>query len=107
MLGDWVSWTHDSEKRNSRVSSIHKNAIFLDECPQRFMWYEIEPVPLTEEILKANGLNDCSMFYDGWNFELTNKKMVVSVGVIWFVHELQHALRLCGLNDLADSFKVE
>lgn len=24
----------------------------------------------------------------------------------YFVHEYQHALRLCGLNDLADNFKV-
>lgn len=23
-----------------------------------------------------------------------------------YVHELQHALRLCGLNELADNFKV-
>ncbi|MBQ0088527.1 MAG: hypothetical protein KBT27_04250 [Prevotellaceae bacterium] len=26
---------------------------------------------------------------------------------IKYVHELQHALRLCGLNDLADNFKIE
>lgn len=24
-----------------------------------------------------------------------------------YIHELQHALRLCGLNDLADNFKIE
>ena len=24
-----------------------------------------------------------------------------------YLHELQHALRLCGLNDLADNFKLE
>lgn len=24
-----------------------------------------------------------------------------------FVHELQHALRLCGLNDIADNFKIK
>lgn len=26
---------------------------------------------------------------------------------IYYVHELQQALRLCGLNDLADNFKIE
>lgn len=26
---------------------------------------------------------------------------------IYYVHELQHALRLCGLNELADNFKVK
>lgn len=26
---------------------------------------------------------------------------------IEYVHELQHALRLCGLNDLADNFKIK
>lgn len=25
----------------------------------------------------------------------------------WSIHELQHALRLCGLNELSDSFKID
>ena len=25
---------------------------------------------------------------------------------VFYVHELQHALRLCGLNELADNFKI-
>lgn len=25
----------------------------------------------------------------------------------WHVHDLQHALRLCGLNELADNFKIK
>ena len=28
-------------------------------------------------------------------------------GEIYFVHELQHALRFCGLNEIADNFKIE
>ena len=32
------------------------------------------------------------------------------VGIVeqfYYFHELQHALRLCGLNELADNFKIE
>ncbi len=45
--------------------------------------------------------------------EMSNKnEMIFLYGVerektyINYVHELQHALRLCGLTDLADNFKV-
>lgn len=77
----------------------------------------VKPIPLSEEILKENGWN-CE---EGWfenkdvNFliaKVVNKYKLCPVyhmksfATILYVHELQHALRLCGLNDLADSFKV-
>lgn len=128
MLGDWVSWTHDDITRNSRVSSIHKNAIFLDEFPQMFREYEIEPIPLTEEILKANGFFEYNPFetidYKMYAFpEQCNIKKERGFGIeigngafyitdhclipIIYVHNLQHALKQCGLSELADNFKIE
>lgn len=42
----------------------------------------------------------------GW-FEFGINKCLWAGVSICYVHELQHALRLAGLNDLADNFKVE
>lgn len=74
---------------------------------------DLEPIPLTSEILEKNGfvgeLSDCGIDYssevyklriirrrndEGWtiyanHFGLDKKDL--------FVHELQHALRLCGI----------
>lgn len=86
-----------------------------------------EPIPLTEKILKANGWTE---FYYG-HFEDENHRHFhrgsdrrlelnlikgdkcfctnFSLGRIDFyhVHELQHALRLCGLTELANNFKIK
>lgn len=79
---------------------------------------EYEPIPLTEEIFKANGW----MCSNGW-FERNDVNFFIakcvdkyklcpifhmkSFATIAYVHELQHALRLCGLSELADNFKIE
>ena len=75
---------------------------------------QVKPIPLTPEILEKNGwwygiediwLHDgVSFCVEKWNgkfqcYDITQIKLDS-------VHELQHALRLCGLTDLADNFKV-
>lgn len=89
-----------------------------------------QPIPLTDDILKLNGWE-----ISKWNCILKSyKDNKVYMGlrgndfVVWmdveeyeethvyyadyilpkpnYVHELQHCLRLVGLNDLADKFKV-
>lgn len=87
------------------------------------MWYDyrlIKPIPLTEEILKINGFeilhtNTSSLVeYNGYVILTKNQGdsayYFASYGhykiCIMYVHQLQHALRLCGLNELADNFKV-
>lgn len=94
---------------------------------------DIAPIPLTTEILKKIGfkvdcpaypileLNDYS-YIEYYPFEGRIRKVcnVIdewdnhnAVRDITFqchcksVHELQHALRLCGLNEIADNLKVE
>lgn len=98
---------------------------------------EIEPVPLTKEIMDAN-MGDWQ--HDGlrytWanTFTKSNRLNTVTIEFIMdqailcvyerkctishsqeprilgmkisYVHELQHALRLCGLDELANNFKV-
>lgn len=83
-----------------------------------------DPIPLTAEILKANGfmvrgdeyyrsLNQRSCvgirFYDHavidieYNYSYHMDRVHLNAD---YVHELQHALRLCGISELADSIKV-
>lgn len=87
---------------------------------------ELNPIPLTPEILEKNGwekedisticveytniLGCCDMMV-----RITNGNAYLELSIfhgskismnIQYIHELQHALRLCGLNELADGFKV-
>lgn len=100
-----------------------------------FRMYEFGPVPLTPEILEKNGWIQCkyetckSLYeYKGLHLRHTmikrsNGRWVAEVdGIVekfpdeythsflrinvFYVHELQHALRLCGLDELADNFKL-
>ena len=89
----------------------------------------IEPIQITHEILEKNlkfvtanqyrvvfrlyiTENDCIQYTKyTTESERSNELMVyingsaVSVHVR-YVHELQHVLRVCGLNDFADNFKI-
>lgn len=72
-----------------------------------------EGIPITPEILEKNG-----WWYDmdTWNHEEVNfciekwdgRFQCYDINQIKLdsVHKLQHVLRLCGLNELADNFKV-
>ncbi len=79
-------------------------------------------IPLTEDILKANGFNknmelrindNVSLEYNMSNNHLMIYSLICSKKEYYFnmcimaVHELQRVLRCCGLNDLADNFKLE
>ena len=83
---------------------------------------QVKPIPLTPEILEKNGfIKVNSQRYD-YGYPDTNcyvkvnpKKNMIHVNgrnansnlySHSFVHELQRALRLCGLDELADNFKV-
>lgn len=88
---------------------------------------EAEPIPLTKEILKANGFSGSKIdkqyvLYDETDCPLfsivirkkNNMRYGFWIPVSWYgkgcyldyIHELQHALRLCSLNELADNFKI-
>ena len=96
---------------------------------------KIEGIPLTPEILEKNGFYDSytkryyKRFYSNGCFDIAISLVyreievskvcgagtdceeeeygsAIAFGNDICVHELQHALRLCGLNELADNFKV-
>lgn len=91
----------------------------------------LEPIPLTREILEKNGFKDAprkdtdahNLAGKWWHksgdvyvkrYCLSHDTYVYTVGFhpytrienIRNVHELQHALHLCGLNELADNFQI-
>ena len=82
---------------------------------------DIAPIPLTTEILEKIGF-EYDPYYHNWIYH----EFTINYGhlideedgdylFIWaadtsmkltYIHELQHALRLCGLNELANNLKL-
>ena len=78
---------------------------------------QVKPIPLTPEILEKNGWKEAEYWHeyqDGENIiQCCLPDMRGRINGIEFenfkceyVHQYQHLLRLCGLNELADNFKV-
>lgn len=102
MIGDWVKVYAESKYYTKQIGIIQ--LILADYS---------EPIPLTEEILKANGFikGDIdfgySLFSDvSFMIDIDNAEKGIVTKEMRYVHEVQHALRLCGLNELADNFKI-
>ena len=109
MIGDWVYNTHN--RQNEQVQEIGSGLVML-AYNDLYEYDEIEPIPLTDEILKANGFE-----YHHKNFAALSHvhpfqlKMVEwpdenGIGLwmigglfkIRYVHELQHAMKLCEID---------
>ena len=117
MIGDWVKTVCPKEESYQRVSDIHFSSypyIITAGSEEKWFLVEVEPIPLTQEILEKNlkefilGLN-CMYELGGpycisleqencWVFGLATKVARYPMVKIRYVHELQHALRLCGIN---------
>ena len=112
MIGDWVYRPDCFDQ----VKEIRQNGIIgLDSARGLIPFLELEPIPLIPEILEKNGFilkegeegrygvtiapyytrDDVpfEVFCDGEPFAIWFKDPVN----IEYVHELQHALRLCGI----------
>ena len=81
------------------------------------MLVNCSPIPLTAEILEKNGWERHDIFMDmkvaadvifSWT-DMYGKSLLQNgyhMCYCKYVHTLQHALRLAGLNELADNFKI-
>lgn len=123
MQNDWYSGLNWSSQRDFYQHDIYEIE-FFDDC-------EPEPIPLTEEILKANGFKLESDGYNWYHPTFSPEQVYVHVALrkngnvrrvevkkqrahfyrdtlpyAFPVHELQQVLRLCGLSELADNFKI-
>lgn len=116
MIGDWVSY---NDKMSCRITALCKDRPVFDTLLGHQDWsvpYEkLKPVPLTDEILKNNGFDyennvgdvleyyNYEIIYNTWEHELRileNREQILKIKTFdkMCVHELQHALRLCGID---------
>lgn len=126
MIADWVHISNTSLAQVVMVDQYHIQTTYakylIDER-------KLDPVPLTNKILKSNGFAQNGEYYlldynskdypnhselkflpRFFSFEgrrMENDLWVSKVcTVVKYVHELQHALRVIGLADLADNLKI-
>lgn len=118
-----ADWLADMDIREANDKELTDNGIVI---PNQLFIGDTKPIPLTDDILKANGFEDETSNF--WKLRVDDKphhyifrlnkggalggdgySMNCNIYTITinYVHELQHALRICGLNDLADNFKIE
>lgn len=127
MIGDWYA---NSDGDKCRVIKNFGTEVWGVGVDVSDATDNPRPIPATPEIMSLNGL-DCGMGHHiddtfirvDWNRSLLSGVTVYNIMIIhdesnfigraevnirfFNVHELQHALRLCGRSDLADNFKVE
>lgn len=92
-------------------------------CSRKYS--RVMPIPLMPEILEKNGFEpneygdwivNKNDYFIGWSMIRKTARIIVYSTIecvqqdafvsCQYVHNFQHALRLCGLNDLADNFKI-
>ena len=126
MVGDWITDIHGFPMQITTVGDDYAYATF--EGNEGDPWEfddkddQPEPIPLIPEILEKNDFwieeddiryhNESEMWVHT-DVDLTIEKFEGRLQCYEipdmqfnYVHQLQHALRLCGLNELADNFKV-
>ena len=121
MVGDWITNRNGFPMQITNVREDYAYATF--EGNEGDPWEfddkddQPQPVPLTPEILKKNGWEETEYWHE---YKDGNTIIQYSLSNIWgiineieiehfkceYVHQLQHLLRLCGLDELADNFKV-
>lgn len=129
-LGDWVSCLGDPVRVASLILKDKKHIGIMSPLKNIYMYKkkDIKPISLTTDILTNNGFaqdtigsglilhidNSENLYvfvnyrYNGEcrNVEISNNMYNISCP-IKYVHELQHALRLCGLSELADKLIID
>lgn len=118
MIGDWVyGLDENGNKYKCQITELSKYDFYTEssELPEGWengdSFVEIEPIPLTPEILERNGLynnynseteyeEEYYVNEDGLDIHINGKKFEVrcidAVNIhLRYVHELQHFLKLC------------
>ena len=106
MIGDWVYYWHPRKQYNVPMRITKKLFSLVNEVDD-----SLSPIPLTPEILAKNGFvyQDLPFedFYEGHGLQIhggnyadrhSNWYIICGINVamdITYVHQLQHALKLC------------
>jgi len=112
MIGDYV---YNHRNWECPIVEIHKNSavvIAKHYGEEEFLLSDLRPIPLVPEILEKNGFKKYNELYrldiaEGVfvNVDFKSKEPFVSVHntcyratpICWYLHQLQHALKLCGI----------
>lgn len=126
MINDWVLWKNKYVRlveTSAIVYSLGQIDVRLAYCNddgdgiERHDISKISPIPLTPEILEKNGWKETEYCYEYRDYKNTIKcclpDMIGRINGVEienfkceYVHQLQHLLRLFGLDELADNFKI-
>ena len=111
MLGDWIKIGKVPLRVIQLTHFAHKDDSVVLETGSEYL--DVEPIPLTAEILEKNGWNvpqaklwwECfnvgfwlRQYVDGRFEIMTDEDSDCIFTTNRYVHELQHALRLCGID---------
>ena len=120
-FGDWCCSGHGLPMQITNVGDDYAYATFEGNEGEPWEFNDKEdrpePIPITPEILEKNGWERNGIFMEKRIDENTHLRWtdicgsVLSQGNYYmcdckYVHTLQHALRLCGLDELANNFKI-
>lgn len=110
MIGDWVEFPHGKDTVQEITYVCGKGyciSFAASATLFKFPIADVEPITLTAEILDKNFREDKQWGGNGWFINDHIHIYQTTVGVyniqyveivdICYVHELQHALRLCGI----------
>lgn len=111
MIGDWY---YDTDlQKNRKFHQLQFAEAYGDPTYE----LKIEPIPLIAEILEKNGWKKAQFWHEYQDGKNTIQSCLPDMRGIFngveiqhfkceYVHQYQHLLRLCGLTELADNFKV-
>lgn len=113
MVGDWV-YRPDCHDQVKEIS--HTGVIGIDGMRGLISFSELKPIPITKEILEKNGFKEdgdwvygdsdsyfIPTYQSGFDIGTWETHIEPTEGIgdfsgnLKYVHELQHALRLCGI----------
>lgn len=116
MIGDWLFYRGQFNAFEFKVKQITKRKVgYHAEPNESRMHYiilsECEPIPITPEFLERNGFEKVQSLYylKSLNkvylcfieYNIVNNCLFINDGLIprpiRYVHQLQHAMRLCGI----------
>lgn len=128
MILDWICITYFDEPICAKVTGLVEYedgyCVQCGDIIYDFGSDDIKPIPLAKEIFLKNGFRESEIEEGVYNFPIEYKGLTArgfaietDDGLSFYItdHQLmkfdcvnkfQHALRLCGLNELADNFKV-
>lgn len=129
MVGDWITNRNGFPMQITNVGENYAYATWEDNEGDPWEYddkdEQPQPIPLTPEILEKNGFgfvksSDKDTVWNGWWIYEDLELGTCCLNGDWpcfiniddsnikceYVHQLQHALRLCKLDELANNFKV-